>query len=252
MHLEWVGRSLANVALHHNYQLSCYLCILDRCSENSAHILSKSDISICWRHLVTSKESSNPIFLRKRPILLYTYAKCSELPSNISTIPAVVLSICLNFRLIHFGDRVYDPVLGQWMTPDWEQVGGRLSSPLQLLLYRYRNNNPINKIDNDIVRFKGKLTLYLFLDLSFSVSAYMSVGYLYLYQYIYVSLSVLYHTLLFFFCFLNIQLFSFMSSALPIFDWIQWYKSIPTMYLYVFTICFVMFAVQYTTLFNEL
>ena len=37
--------------------------ILDCCSFHYAHIWSKSGISICWWHLVTSKESSHPIFL---------------------------------------------------------------------------------------------------------------------------------------------------------------------------------------------
>ena len=35
----------------------------------------------CWRHLFTSKESSDPIFSGKRPIFHYTCATCSELPS---------------------------------------------------------------------------------------------------------------------------------------------------------------------------
>jgi len=48
---------------------------------HNAHIWSKSGISICWRHLVTSKESSNPIFFRKRHILHHTCAACSEPPS---------------------------------------------------------------------------------------------------------------------------------------------------------------------------
>jgi len=26
-------------------------------------------------------------------------------------------------HLSHIGGRVYDPLLGQWMTPDWEKVG---------------------------------------------------------------------------------------------------------------------------------
>ena len=57
-------------------------------SEEHGHIWSKSGFSICWRHWVTSKESSNPIFFsRKLPSLLHTYAICSELPSYISTMP---------------------------------------------------------------------------------------------------------------------------------------------------------------------
>ena len=42
--------------------------ILDVCSFNYAHTWSKSGISICWRHLVTLKESSNPIFFRRKTL----------------------------------------------------------------------------------------------------------------------------------------------------------------------------------------
>ena len=59
------------------------LLILDGSSEHGAHIWSNSGISICWRHFVTSKESSN--FFLKRPFLLYMCATCSELPFYIST-----------------------------------------------------------------------------------------------------------------------------------------------------------------------
>jgi len=50
-------------------------------------------------------------------------------------------------RLIHFGDRVYDPVLGQWMTPDWEDLGINIHSPFDIFSYRFMNNNPM-KIKN--------------------------------------------------------------------------------------------------------
>lgn len=57
-------------------------------------------------------------------------------------------------RLIHFGDRVYDPVLGQWMTPDWERLGKDIHSPFDVFTYRFMNNNPMN-IDQQLVRFEG-------------------------------------------------------------------------------------------------
>ena len=38
--------------------------IYDGSLEHGPHIWSKLGISIFWRHLVTSKESSNPIFSR--------------------------------------------------------------------------------------------------------------------------------------------------------------------------------------------
>ena len=57
--------------------------ILDGCSFYYAHILIRSGISICWKHLITLKVSSNP--KKKRPILHHTCETCSELPSYIST-----------------------------------------------------------------------------------------------------------------------------------------------------------------------
>ena len=41
--------------------------ILDGCSFHYARIWSKSEISICWEHLIAPKESSNPIFVGKAP-----------------------------------------------------------------------------------------------------------------------------------------------------------------------------------------
>ena len=59
--------------------------IIDGCSLRYAHTWSKSGISICWRHLVTSKESSNSIFFfEKRPCLHHTCATWNEQPSNIN------------------------------------------------------------------------------------------------------------------------------------------------------------------------
>ncbi len=61
-------------------------------------------------------------------------------------------------RLVHYGDRVYDPLLGQWMVPAWEQLGGEegITSPFQLFVYRYMNNNPINR-HQDMAKFQGEL-----------------------------------------------------------------------------------------------
>ena len=54
-----------------NYSCSWWwtmVFILDGCSFHYAHTWSKSGFSICWRHLVTSKKSSNPIFFRKKTL----------------------------------------------------------------------------------------------------------------------------------------------------------------------------------------
>ena len=62
-----------------------HVLILDGSSEHGAHIWSKSGISICWRHLVTSRDSSCIFFSQKSPILLHTCETWPELPSYISS-----------------------------------------------------------------------------------------------------------------------------------------------------------------------
>ena len=66
-------------------------CILDSCSFQYAHTLSKSCISICWRHLVTSKQSSNPIFFFRKDLFHFIRAQCSEIPSYIITTQKTVV-----------------------------------------------------------------------------------------------------------------------------------------------------------------
>lgn len=40
--------------------------------------------------------------------------------------------------------KVYDPLIGQWMSPLWENVIERVSTPTLLHLYRFNGNDPIN------------------------------------------------------------------------------------------------------------
>ncbi|GAB6033784.1 hypothetical protein CHUAL_013952 [Chamberlinius hualienensis] len=40
--------------------------------------------------------------------------------------------------MIHFGDRVYDPVQIQWMTPDWENILDYVHDPQTMYLYRFK------------------------------------------------------------------------------------------------------------------
>lgn len=40
--------------------------------------------------------------------------------------------------------KVYDPLIGQWMSPLWEDVLERVATPTQLHLYRFNGNDPIN------------------------------------------------------------------------------------------------------------
>ncbi|XP_055389787.1 teneurin-a isoform X2 [Condylostylus longicornis] len=47
--------------------------------------------------------------------------------------------------LVHFADgRVYDPLIGQWMSPNWEDVAERVITPTKMHLYRFNGNDPIN------------------------------------------------------------------------------------------------------------
>ncbi|XP_055911433.1 teneurin-a isoform X2 [Eupeodes corollae] len=51
--------------------------------------------------------------------------------------------------LVHMGDgRVYDPLIGQWMSPNWENVADKIITPTKMHLYRFNGNDPIN-IDHD-------------------------------------------------------------------------------------------------------
>lgn len=40
--------------------------------------------------------------------------------------------------------KVYDPLIGQWMSPNWENVVDRITTPTKLHLYRYNGNDPVN------------------------------------------------------------------------------------------------------------
>lgn len=40
--------------------------------------------------------------------------------------------------------KVYDPLIGQWMTPTWTNVIDRVTTPTKLHLYRFNGNDPVN------------------------------------------------------------------------------------------------------------
>lgn len=47
--------------------------------------------------------------------------------------------------LVHMPNgKVYDPLIGQWMSPNWENVAERVPTPTKLHLYRFNGNDPIN------------------------------------------------------------------------------------------------------------
>ncbi|XP_064481434.1 teneurin-m-like isoform X2 [Ornithodoros turicata] len=46
--------------------------------------------------------------------------------------------------LIHFGERIYDSLMGKWMTPQWEDVLHHATNVRKLHLYQFNQNDPVN------------------------------------------------------------------------------------------------------------
>ena len=55
-----------------------------------------------------------------------------------------------NTGLVYLNKRLYDPVVGQWMTPAWEELANQLTTPTDVFIYRFNNNDPINRKHNVI------------------------------------------------------------------------------------------------------
>lgn len=49
-----------------------------------------------------------------------------------------------NTHLVYIDGRLYDPTVGQWMTPNWERLATHMELPNDVFTYRFRNNDPIN------------------------------------------------------------------------------------------------------------
>ena len=61
--------------------------ISDGNSSMGGHVKSNYYYLICLKHLIWSRTVTNPVLFKEIPIFLYVYATCSELPSNMSTMP---------------------------------------------------------------------------------------------------------------------------------------------------------------------
>ena len=46
---------------------------------------------------------------------------------------------------VHIQGRVYEPAICQWISPDWMSLQNKVESPSDLFIYRFQNNNPVNK-----------------------------------------------------------------------------------------------------------
>ncbi|KAJ8911461.1 hypothetical protein NQ315_013565 [Exocentrus adspersus] len=67
-----------------------------------------------------------------------------------------------NTKLIYINKRLYDPAVGQWMTPNWEKLATKLTTPTDVFIYRFHNNDPINsKLSiNYMTNLKSWLQMY--------------------------------------------------------------------------------------------
>ncbi|XP_045480143.1 teneurin-m isoform X2 [Harmonia axyridis] len=64
-----------------------------------------------------------------------------------------------NTKLLYINNRLYDPVVGQWMTPAWERLSTKLNSPTDVFIYRFMNNDPINK--NSLIDYMTDMESWL-------------------------------------------------------------------------------------------
>lgn len=56
--------------------------------------------------------------------------------------------------------KVYDPLVGQWMTPVWEGLLNTVYHPKQLHLYRFNGNDPVNVKEGDFFLKGNRIKLY--------------------------------------------------------------------------------------------
>uniref|UniRef100_A0A182N316 Teneurin-2 n=1 Tax=Anopheles dirus TaxID=7168 RepID=A0A182N316_9DIPT len=54
-----------------------------------------------------------------------------------------------NTRLVYMEQRLYDTGVGQWMTPAWEQLATEMRHPTDVFIYRFHNNDPINRRESE-------------------------------------------------------------------------------------------------------
>uniref|UniRef100_T1GEJ9 Uncharacterized protein n=1 Tax=Megaselia scalaris TaxID=36166 RepID=T1GEJ9_MEGSC len=47
-------------------------------------------------------------------------------------------------KLVYMENRLYDPSVGQWMTPQWDTLVTEMSLPTDVFIYRFHNNDPVN------------------------------------------------------------------------------------------------------------
>uniref|UniRef100_A0A146KU89 Tenascin-like protein n=4 Tax=Lygus hesperus TaxID=30085 RepID=A0A146KU89_LYGHE len=64
-------------------------------------------------------------------------------------------------NFLYLRKRWYDPLFGQWITPDWERLANQLTSPTDIFIYRFQNNDPINPLRGQTVNYMTDLSSWL-------------------------------------------------------------------------------------------
>ncbi|XP_065204844.1 teneurin-m isoform X4 [Planococcus citri] len=63
--------------------------------------------------------------------------------------------------LVYLNKRWYDPSVGQWMTPDWEKLANQMTTPTDIFIYRFHNNDPINPFKMQRVNYMTDLNSWM-------------------------------------------------------------------------------------------
>ncbi|KAK6625770.1 hypothetical protein RUM43_006069 [Polyplax serrata] len=66
-----------------------------------------------------------------------------------------------NTGLVYLKKRWYDPTVGQWMTPAWEELANQLTTPTDVFIYRFSNNDPINPRNPNNITYMTELGSWL-------------------------------------------------------------------------------------------
>ena len=55
------------------------------------------------------------------------------------------------------GSAAFDPFLGVWLVPDWEEMLETVYTPERFMVYRANGNDPVNRRERaDIGKFSGQ------------------------------------------------------------------------------------------------
>lgn len=66
-----------------------------------------------------------------------------------------------NTHLVYIDNRLYDPSVGQWMTPHWEQLATQMTLPTDVFIYRFHNNDPVNRWRDGGIKYMTSISSWM-------------------------------------------------------------------------------------------